>query len=233
MTAPPAPDPGRAIRSYVIRAGRTTAAQQRALEQHWPRFGVEFSPVPLDLQRLYGRQAERTLEIGFGNGEALLARALAEPERDFLGVEVHPPGIGHLLLAAAAAGLRNLRLIAHDGVEVLSRQLPPQSLDEVQLLFPDPWPKKRHHKRRIVQSEFVALVASRLRRGGRFHLATDWEPYAEQMLFVLEGCSELLNAASEGNFIPAGAVATRRATRFERRGERLGHRVRELLFLRR
>ena len=141
----------RAIRSYVIRTGRITPGQQRALGQHWPRFGVEFEPRVLELTQLFGRVAGRTLEIGFGNGEHLLQRALAQPEQDFIGVEVHRPGIGHLLLAAAQSDVANLRVIAHDAVEVLEQQIAPASLNEVQLLFPDPCPKKRHHKRRIVQ----------------------------------------------------------------------------------
>jgi tRNA (guanine-N7-)-methyltransferase len=225
----PAP---RAIRSYVLRAGRITAAQQRALDELWPRYGIGFEPHELDLTQLFGRVASRTLEIGFGNGEHLLQRALAQPEQDFLGVEVHRPGVGHLLLAAAKAGVANLRIIAHDAVEVLQQQLGAGSLAEVQLLFPDPWPKKRHHKRRIVQPEFVALVASRLGAGGRLHLATDWEPYAEHMLLVLSGCGLLANCAAAGGFIDVDAVQARSATRFQRRGERLGHRVRELLFRR-
>jgi tRNA (guanine-N7-)-methyltransferase len=224
--------PPRAIRSYVIRAGRITSAQQRALDEHWSRYGVGFEPCALDLPRLFGRVAPLVLEIGFGNGEHLLERSLAQPDKDFLGVEVHRPGIGHLLLAAAKAGVTNLRVIAHDAVEVLQQQLSPGSLDEVQLLFPDPWPKKRHHKRRIVQPEFVALVASRLGAGGRLHLATDWEPYAEDMLQVLSGCSLLANCAEGGGFVALDALEARRATRFQRRGERLGHRVRELLFRR-
>ncbi len=223
----------RAIRSYVIRTGRITPAQERALGEHWPRFGVEFEPRVLDLALLFGRAAARTLEIGFGNGEHLLERARSQPEHDFIGVEVHRPGIGHLLLAAAQADIANLRIIAHDAVEVLEQQIAPSSLDEVQLLFPDPWPKKRHHKRRIVQPDFVALLASRLTAGGRVHLATDWEPYAEQILLVLNGCSLLENCAATGGFIDADAVLARSATRFQRRGERLGHRVRELLFRRR
>jgi tRNA (guanine-N7-)-methyltransferase len=220
----------RSVRSYVMRAGRITEAQQRALATLWPRFGVEFNPGQIDLDRLFGRGALRTLEIGFGNGEHLFERALAHPERDFLGVEVHRPGVGHLLLAAGKANLTNLRVIAHDAVDVLQQQIPPASLDEVQLLFPDPWPKSRHHKRRLVQREFAELVASRLRSGGRFHLATDWEPYADEMLLVLGACGALRNGAEQGGFIEH--VMLRTATRFERRGERLGHRVRELLFIR-
>ncbi|HEY6452414.1 MAG TPA: tRNA (guanosine(46)-N7)-methyltransferase TrmB [Steroidobacteraceae bacterium] len=217
----------RSVRSYVMRAGRITEAQQRALSTIWPRYGTEFTPGALDLARVFGRAAACTLEIGFGNGEHLLERAIAAPERDFLGIEVHRPGIGHLLLAADKAGIANLRVIAHDAVEVLHWQIAPDSIAELQLLFPDPWPKTRHHKRRIVQPDFADLVASRLIPGGRFHLATDWEPYAQEMLAVLGACEALRNCAGHG-FIDR--VMDRAATRFERRGERLGHRVRELLF---
>ncbi|MGH8141163.1 MAG: tRNA (guanosine(46)-N7)-methyltransferase TrmB [Steroidobacteraceae bacterium] len=213
----------RSIRSYVTRAGRITVAQQRALQALWPRYGVGFEPQPLELERLFGRRAPCTLEIGFGNGENLLERAAAEPQRDFIGVEVHRPGIGHLLLAAARAGGENLRVIAHDAVEVLERQMLPASLDEVQVLFPDPWPKKRHHKRRLVQPAFIELAASRLRPGGRLHIATDWAPYAEQIALDLSACRLLIAEA---------APLARGTTRFERRGERLGHRIREFLLLR-
>jgi tRNA (guanine-N7-)-methyltransferase len=222
----------RAIRSYVIRAGRITDAQRRARDQYWPRFGIEFEPRVLDLEQCFGRRAARTLEIGFGNGEHLLERACSTPERDFLGIEVHEPGVGHLLLAAAKAQLTNLRVIAHDAVEVLQQQIPPASLDEVQLLFPDPWPKKRHHKRRIVQPEFAQLVASRLGPDGRFHVATDWTPYAQHMLTVLNACPSLINCAADLGFVAAADVLARRATRFERRGERLGHQAHELLYRR-
>ncbi len=223
-------DRSRAIRSYVQRAGRITAAQQRALLELWPRYGIEFQPGWLEPEALFGRAAPRTLEIGFGNGEHLLERARHAPERDFIGIEVHRPGIGHLLLEAARSGISNLRVIAHDAVEVLEQQIPPASLDELQLLFPDPWPKERHHKRRIVQPAFATLVASRLKPGGRWHLATDWEPYALHMLQVLHGCEALRNCEAAGGF--TASVMARSATRFERRGERLGHRVRELLFAR-
>jgi tRNA (guanine-N7-)-methyltransferase len=222
----------RPIRSYVIRAGRITDAQRRALDQLWPAYGLDFDHRTLNLDECFGRTALRTLEIGFGNGEHLLERARSAPERDFLGVEVHQPGIGHLLLAAAGAAITNLRVIAHDAVEVLEHQIPPGSLDEVQLLFPDPWPKKRHHKRRIVQQEFAQLIASRLVEGGRFHLATDWVPYAEQMLTVLNACPSLANCTADRGFANPEDVMTRHATRFERRGERLGHNVHELLYRR-
>jgi tRNA (guanine-N7-)-methyltransferase len=230
--------PTRPIRSYVLRAGRITPAQERALSELWPRYGVEFQPIRLDLEQLFGQSAPLTVEIGFGNGEHLLRRASREPERKFLGIEVHRPGIGHLLLAAARVGISNLRVIAHDAVEVLEQQIAPDSLDEVLLLFPDPWPKKRHHKRRLVQPAFIALVASRLRAGGRFHVATDWEPYAAQMLADLNACEALENGAgasfeSPNAEAPARAAAmARETTRSERRGERLGHHIHRLLFVR-
>ena len=219
----------RAVRSYVIRAGRVTDAQQRALVELWPRFGVSFGQALLDLAALFERPAPCILEIGFGNGEHLLARARAEPERNFLGAEVHRPGIGHLLRIAAAAGVSNLRIIDHDAVEVLQQQIAPGALDEIQILFPDPWPKKRHHKRRLIQPEFATLAASRLRAAGRLHLATDWAPYAEHMSLVLDACPMLALVVRD----PSGAEsAGRAATRFERRGLRLGHQVRDLTYRR-
>jgi len=229
---PPAPpaDTRRSIRSFVLRAGRVTTAQQRALAEHGPRFGIVQGTTPLDLAGLFGRDGPCTMEIGFGNGEHLAARAAAEPERNFLGVEVHRPGIGHLLRAAAAANLRNLRVFDHDAVEVLEHRIAPGALDEVQILFPDPWPKARHHKRRLIQPAFAALAASRLRPGGRLLLATDWKPYAEHMREVLDACPLLaLIAPAAGSAEPAG----REPTRFERRGLRLGHAVTDLAYRRR
>lgn len=227
----PAP---RRIRSFVLRAGRITAAQQRALEALWPRYGLE-PPLPtagpLDLDAVFGRRAPRSLEIGFGNGDNLLALAAAHPERDFLGVEVHRAGVGHLLLGAEAAGLENLRVICHDAVEVLEHAIAPAALDEVLILFPDPWHKKRHHKRRLVQPNFVALLASRLAPGGRLQLATDWEPYAQQMLDVVGASADFVNLAGAAGYMPR--PAWRALTRFERRGQRLGHGVWDLSFARR
>jgi tRNA (guanine-N7-)-methyltransferase len=220
----------RAVRSYVVRGGRITDAQRRALGELWPVYGCDFAPRPLPLAGLFGRAAPCTLEIGFGNGEHLAARAAAEPQRNFLGIEVHRPGVGHLLLTASAARLDNLRVICHDAVEVLRVQLAPASLDEIEILFPDPWPKKRHHKRRLIQDDFVALLADRLAVDGRLHLATDWEPYAQYMLEVLQRCAALQNCSAAGGY--AAPAAPRAATRFERRGQRLGHVVRDLLFRR-
>jgi tRNA (guanine-N7-)-methyltransferase len=217
------------VRSYVLRAGRITAAQKRALAELLPRYGIPYAEAQLDLDAVFGRRAPRVLEIGFGNGDTLVALAAASPEKDFLGVEVHPPGVGHCLLAIEAQGLANVRVIVHDAVEVLANMIAPGALDEVLLYFPDPWPKKRHHKRRIVQPAFVGLVASRLRVGGRFRLATDWEPYAAWMLEVVSASAQLANAAPGGGFVDR---AGREATRFERRGRRLGHAVFDLEFLR-
>ena len=221
--------PRQPIRSYVLRAGRMTAAQRRAIEQLMPRHGIPYSPAPLDLDRVFGRNAPRTLEIGFGNGDTLVGLAARAPGRDFIGVEVHPPGVGHCLLAIESLGLKNVRLIAHDAVEVLASQIPPASLDELLIYFPDPWPKKRHHKRRMVQPAFAALVASRLKPLGRFELATDWEPYAAWMLEVLNACPQLENAAPDGGCVQRPGRA---ATRFENRGRRLGHEVFDLEYRR-
>jgi tRNA (guanine-N7-)-methyltransferase len=220
----------RSIRSFVTRAGRITEAQERALAQLWPAYGVEFAPGTLDLGALFGRVAPRCCEIGFGNGDNLLALAAAHPERDFLGIEVHRPGVGRLLLALKNQGLGNVRLICHDAVEVLAEQLAPGSLAQILILFPDPWPKKRHHKRRLVQASFAALAASRLAPQGVLHLATDWQPYALEMLEVLSATSGLENLSAPGGF--AARPPWRAPTRFERRGERLGHEVWDLAFRR-
>jgi tRNA (guanine-N7-)-methyltransferase len=222
----------RTVRSFVRRSGRVTAAQQRALDECWQRFGVDFTPQLIDLDALFQRTAPRTLEIGFGNGEHLLARAVAEPQRDFLGVEVHTAGVGQLLNCAAHAGVSNIRVISHDAIEVLQAQIAPQALDEVQILFPDPWPKARHHKRRLIQPAFVELVASRLAAGGRLILATDWAPYAEHMQEVLAQCP-LLESQTGGAATAGAAMPPRAPTRFERRGLRLGHTVSEFCYRRR
>jgi tRNA (guanine-N7-)-methyltransferase len=222
---------GRAVRSFVLRAGRITEAQQRALEDHWPLHGIEFKPEPLNLDAVFSRSAPHVLEIGFGNGENLAALAQTNPERNYLGIEVHRPGVGRLLLAAANARLTNLRIICHDAVEVLKHQLAPDSLDEILILFPDPWPKKRHHKRRLIQAALVELASSRLKPGGLLRLATDWAPYATQMLEVLSACRSLENLAPSAAF--ADRPSDRLTTRFEKRGQRLGHEVYDLIFRRR
>ncbi|HSW11225.1 MAG TPA: tRNA (guanosine(46)-N7)-methyltransferase TrmB, partial [Solimonas sp.] len=188
----------RRIRSFVRREGRMTDGQERALEQQWPRYGIAAPAQPIDLAALFGREAPRMFEIGFGNGEHLLARAAAEPGWDFIGVEVHRPGVGGVLNRAAAAGLSNLRVASHDAVEVLRDGLPDASLDQVVIQFPDPWHKKRHHKRRLVQPEFAALLAQKIKPGGELQLATDWAPYAEHMLEVLNVAPGFRNLSAEG-----------------------------------
>jgi tRNA (guanine-N7-)-methyltransferase len=236
--------PKRRIRSFVLRAGRITAAQHKALEELWPRFGIDIGgssgadgagadapTVTLDLCGIFGRQAPQSLEIGFGNGDNLLGLARAHPERDFIGVEVHRAGVGHLLLEAASANLHNLRVISHDAVEVLERSIAVGTLDEVLILFPDPWHKKRHHKRRLIQPPFVELLASRLASGGRLQLATDWGHYAEQMREVVGENVDFENLAGEAGYVPR--PEWRALTRFERRGQRLGHGVWDLSFRRR
>ena len=231
MTEESISPPRRAVRSYVLRAGRATDAQQRALTELWPRYGIDFQPLPLELDNVFGRRAPRMLEIGFGAGEALLAFAQSHPEFDCLGVEVHPPGVGRLMLNAAAANLQNLRVIAHDAVEVLQQQLPAASLSLIHVFFADPWPKKRHHKRRLIQPAFAALLARALAPNGLLRLATDWEPYALHMLEVLNGVALLENTAGDDRFV--ARTTERPQTRFERRGERLGHAVWDLCYRRR
>jgi len=218
----------RPIRSFVMRAGRMTSGQARALEGLWPRYGVEFSPAPLSLDQVFARRALRTLEIGFGNGEHLASLAGAHPERDYFGIEVHRPGVGHLLMLAQTNNLRNVRVSMHDAVEVLREQIAPGALDEVLVLFPDPWHKKRHHKRRLIQPPFVELLASRLTTSGVLRLATDWEPYALQMLEVLSASGGFVNLSPSGDWMPR--PEERAPTRFEKRGARLGHGVWDLAF---
>jgi tRNA (guanine-N7-)-methyltransferase len=218
----------RSIRSFVMRGGRITEAQQRALESLWPKYGISFQPTPLDFDAAFGRRAPVTLEVGFGNGDNLAAQAEAHPERNYLGVEVHRPGVGRLLLGLEERLLTNARVICHDAVEVLAHQVAPQTLDEVLILFPDPWPKKRHHKRRLVQAPFVELVADRLRAGGVLRFATDWKPYADTALEALSANPRLRNLSADGTFVPRSIE--RNPTRFEKRGERLGHDVWDLAF---
>jgi tRNA (guanine-N7-)-methyltransferase len=225
------PSARRTIRCIVRRNGRITGAQQRALDELWPRFGIHFEPHVAQPAQWFGRQAPCTLEIGFGNGEHLRRRAAAEPQRNFIGIEVHRSGVGHLLNEAGQLGLGNLRVLCHDAVEVLRAQLAPGCLDEVQILFPDPWPKARHHKRRLIQPGFVTLLAGALRPGGMLHLATDWAPYAEHMGEVLAASSQFAaSLPDEGQ--PTEWVEARAPTRFESRGLRLGHAIADLYFRR-
>ena len=227
-TPSPAPHPQRPLRSFVLRGGRLGPGQQRALTELGPRFVLPFQEGPLDLPVVFGCQAPCVLEVGFGMGSATAAIAAARPDTDFIGVEVHEAGVGALLKLIGEQGLDNLRIVRHDAVEVLQQMLAPASLAAVHVFFPDPWHKKRHHKRRLIQPTFVALVTSRLALGGVLHCATDWEPYAEQMLEVLSAEPGLRNTAP--GFAPRPDY--RPLTKFEARGMRLGHAVRDLVFTR-
>jgi tRNA (guanine-N7-)-methyltransferase len=217
-----------AIRSFVLRTGRLGTGQQKALEELGPRFVLPYRSEALDLSAAFGREARHVLEIGFGMGQATAEIARNHPETDYLGVEVHTPGVGALLKLVGEQGLSNLRIVQHDAVEVLRHMIPQAGLDGIHIFFPDPWHKKRHHKRRLIQPAFAELLASRLKPGGYLHLATDWQDYAEQMLAVLAANPHLRNSA-EG-FAPR--PEHRPLTKFEQRGLRLGHGVWDLVFLR-
>jgi len=225
----PASPTRRAIRSFVLRAGRMGTGQQRALDELGPRFVLPFSPAPLDAAAVFSRHAPLVLEIGFGMGAATAQIASERPDTDFLGVEVHTPGVGALLKRIAEMGLTNLRIVQHDAVQVLEQMIAPGSLAGVHVFFPDPWHKKKHNKRRLIQPELVALLASRLAPGGVLHCATDWQPYAEQMLEVLSA-EPLLENTADGY---APRPGYRPLTKFEARGLKLGHGVWDLVFRRR
>lgn len=213
----------RPIRSYVRRAGRLTSSQQRALDELWPDYGLEFDGQPFAFDMLFGRQAPVVFEIGFGNGDTLVELAAESPGNDFLGIEVHEPGVGHCLIAAHKAGVTNLKLVMHDAIEVLQQQVPGASLARINLYFPDPWPKKRHHKRRIVQAAFLDLCADRLAAGGAIHIATDWANYAEHIDEVFAASPRF--ACTERREHDGEAPFERPQTKFERRGLRHGHRI--------
>ncbi|MFN9491205.1 MAG: tRNA (guanosine(46)-N7)-methyltransferase TrmB [Betaproteobacteria bacterium] len=219
----------RPIRSFVLRQGRVSNAQRRAHDTLMPKYGVPYAAALLDLDALFGRSAARVLEIGCGMGETTVAIATAQPHTDFIGIEVHTPGVGSLLRQIEAAGLTNLRVIQHDAVEVIEHMIAPGSLDGLHIFFPDPWPKKRQQKRRLIQPPFVALASSRLKSGGYLHCATDWQEYAEQMLAVLGAEPALENTAAD--YAPRPDYRPR--TKFEARGLRLGHGVWDLVFRKR
>lgn len=218
----------RHIRSFVRREGRLTSGQQKALDTLGPKYMLEFDGLPLDLNTLFGRQAPRYLEIGFGDGQALAEMAAARPEVDFIGIEVHRPGVGSLLQRVEQQSLTNVRVICADVVEVLKTMLADASLDKVFLFFPDPWHKKRHHKRRLIQADFVALLRQKLKTAGLFHMATDWQDYAMHMLAVMNSAPGFTNTSSDGTFVMRPEY--RPLTKFEARGKRLGHGVWDLVF---
>ena len=219
----------RRVRSFVRRPGRITASQQRALTELWPQFGIEFDESALDLDRIFGRSATRVLDIGFGDGEALVTMAARAPDVDFLGVEVHEPGIGHLLVLLQRAQLDNVRIIARDVVDVIDQMLPAASFDVVNIFFPDPWPKKRHHKRRLISDAFMPRLAKIMKPGALLHIATDWQPYAE---VIEETLSRSADFAASDEAEQFASLAARPPTKFERRGQRLGHDVSDFLFIR-
>jgi tRNA (guanine-N7-)-methyltransferase len=229
---PPAAPAHPAVRSFVVRAGRMGSGQRRALQELAPRFVLPLQTQPLDWPAAFGRSAPRVLEIGFGMGAATAEVAAAQPDKDFLGIEVHPPGVGALLERIEAQNLRNLRIIQDDAVKVLEHMVPAASLQALHIWFPDPWPKKRHHKRRLIRPGFVAQLASRLAPGGYLHCATDWQPYAEQMLQVLGAEPALHNTAGPESDGYAPRPAWRPNTKFETRGLNLGHGVWDLVFTR-
>lgn len=216
------------IRSYVLRQGRVSNAQRRAHDTLLPQLGIPFSEAPLDLDAVFGRSAPRILEIGCGMGETTVAIAAAHPECDYIGIEVHTPGVGSLLKQIDEAGLRNVRVIQHDAVAVMEKMIPPSSLDGLHIFFPDPWPKKRQQKRRLIQAPFIALACSRLKPGGYLHAATDWQEYAEQILAVFSAEPTLVNTATGY----AEKPAYRPQTKFETRGLKLGHGVWDIVFRR-
>ena len=225
------PEYMRRIRSFVLREGRMTPAQQRAFDEHWVRYGIDYRGQPQNFAARFEREAPLVMEIGFGNGEALAWASEHDQARNFIGVEVHGPGVGRLMNALAARDAANVRLYKHDAVEVLENEIAPGTLSEARIWFPDPWHKKRHNKRRIIQPEFVALLASRMATHGLLHLATDWQAYAEHMLEVMEAAPDWRNALAPGQY--SEKPDWRIETHFERRGLKLGHGVWDLLYRKR
>lgn len=221
--------PLRAIRSFVLRTGRMTKGQEAAYQQYWPVAGLMLESGPLDIAACFGRQAPVVFEIGFGMGQSLVDMAAAAPDTDFIGVEVHKPGVGRLLMAMGEQQLGNVRVYCDDAVEVLQQCIADDSLDRVQVYFPDPWHKKKHHKRRLIQPAFVQQLRKKLKAGGVLHMATDWENYAEHMREVMTAAPGFSNMADGGGY--ALRPDYRPLTKFEQRGQRLGHGVWDLLFV--
>jgi len=218
----------RKVRSFVLREGRMTSAQQRALEDLWPQMGLTATDGVLDVACVFGRDMPLVLEIGYGTGDSLVKMARETPDTAFVGIEVHRPGVGALLQSAQQAGLSNLRTYCDDAIDVLDHCIRLESVDRIQIYFPDPWPKKKHHKRRLVQPEFITLIGSRLRCGGVLHMATDWEAYADHMMSVMTDAPGWVNCVGPGCF--SDRPDWRPVTRFENRGKALGHAVRDLVF---
>lgn len=218
----------RKVQSFVKREGRLTKGQSQAIAHHWAEFGLDFQAEHYDLAAQFGRQAPVVLEIGFGMGKSLVEMASIETDNNFIGIEVHTPGVGACIADLVEQGLTNVRVIEYDAVEVLKQAIADDSLARVQLYFPDPWHKKRHHKRRIVQSEFVQLIRKKLQIGGVFHMATDWENYAEHMLQVMQAQEGFKNTSSSNNYVERPDF--RPLTKFEQRGHRLGHGVWDLIY---
>lgn len=229
MGAPPTDRPLRTVRSFVRRQGRITERQEAAISENWALFGIDYEPKMLDFDAIFGRAAIRNLEIGFGKGEAILSMAQAYPEEDFLGIEVFNPGVGHVIDELRQTGVTNARVMRHDAVEVLSHQIPDASFDHIYIFFADPWPKKRHHKRRLINTKFTELLAKKLKLGGHLYLATDWKPYAEHILDVISANAQFENTSSNGY---SARHPRRPLTKFERRGQLLGHEVWDLDFVR-
>lgn len=220
--------PLRRLRSFVRRQGRLTEGQSRALDTLWDEYGLELSQGPLNFEQVFGNNHPTVLEIGFGDGVSLLEMARTGSDKNFIGVEVHRPGVGKLINDAQRDDVHNIKVFCDDAIDVLEKSITPNSLDGVQLFFPDPWHKKRHNKRRIVQPQFAQQIRAKLKVGGYFHMATDWEPYAEHMMDVMSQAEGYKNSSGNGNYSPRPAC--RPITKFERRGERLGHGVWDLIF---
>ena len=226
--APNEPLHKRAIKSFVVRSGRMTEGQQKAYDNNWTFYGLHYHDGVLDYQNTFGRNADIVVEIGFGMGKSLVEMAKNAPEKDFIGIEVHSPGVAKLMMFAAEEGVKNLRVYCHDAIEIMQQCIPSNSVSCLQLFFPDPWHKKKHNKRRIVQASFAQKVAALLKEGGQFHMATDWEPYAQHMMEVMEQQKQYINAAGINSFHPR--PDWRPFTKFEQRGESLGHGVWDLIY---
>ncbi len=217
------------IRSFVRRLGRMTLAQKKALIDLWPQYGLDYTGELLNFKNIFHNDHPIILEIGFGNGASLAELAVMHPENNYLGIEVHLPGVGHLLSLIEQQQIHNIRIFQHDAIDIIKHSIPDNALDGINIYFPDPWPKARHHKRRLIQSEFINLITTKLKVAGKLHLATDWENYAEQMMNVMSARDDFINLAGHGHFIENKAL--RPHTKFEKRGLKLGHGVWDLMLV--